>query len=121
VYLLRIYQFGAMLVPETMEYQNSRHAEPTVPLMLSTPLYIGGLPNHVVAPSLTYRNFGYNGCLRKFEISSGFDTHALDFTSPDLGGTSTGTTACYSNTEHGVYFNGKDSWIHYGWSFINYS
>ena len=58
VYLLRIYQFGAMLIPETMEYRNSRHTEQAINLKLSTPLYIGGLPNDVIAPSLTQRKFG---------------------------------------------------------------
>ena len=49
----------------------------------------------------------YNRCIRKFEISAGYETHGIDFTKPDLGGTKTGTTSCYSNTEPGVYFNGK--------------
>jgi len=113
VYLLRIYQFGAMLIPETMEYKNARHSDVVIPMELSTPLYIGGLPENVNAPHFLNRKFGFNGCLRKFEISSGFETHAIDFTQPDLGGSITGTTACYSNVEPGAYFNGLDSWLYY--------
>ena len=41
-----------------MEYRNSRHPEQAINLKLSTPLYIGGLPNDVIAPSLTQRKFG---------------------------------------------------------------
>lgn len=113
MYLLRIYQFGALLVPETMEYKNARHSDVVIPMELSTPLYIGGLPENVNAPHFLNRKFGFNGCLRKFEISSGFETHAIDFTQPDLGGSITGTTACYSNVEPGAYFNGVDSWLYY--------
>ena len=83
-------------------------------MVLTTPLYIGGIPNHVNAPHFVNPKYGFNGCLRKFEISSGFETYAINFTKPDLGGTQTGTTACYSNIEPGVYFNGKDSWVYYG-------
>ena len=112
--MLRIHQFGAILIPETMEYKNARHEQAFVSLALTTPLYIGGIPNNVVAPAFKKRKYGFNGCIRKFEISSGFDTYALDFTKPDFGGTSSGTTSCYSNSELGAYFNGKDSWIYYG-------
>ncbi|XP_057303936.1 laminin subunit alpha-1-like isoform X1 [Hydractinia symbiolongicarpus] len=118
IYLLRIYQFGAILIPETMEYKNSRHDQAAQPLYLTRPLYIGGLPNNIVANHFMKRKYGFNGCLRKFEISSGFETYAIDFTRPDLGGTQTGTTSCYSNTETGVYFNGKDSWVNYANNFI---
>lgn len=118
VYLLRIYQFGAMLIPKTMEYKNDRHPNQAVSMVLTTPLYIGGFPHYVNAPHFVNRKYGYIGCLRKFEISSGFETHAIDFAKPDLGGSLTGTTACYSNTEPGAYFNGKDSWVYYSMSFL---
>ena len=111
--MLRIYQFGAILVPETMEYKNNRHAGESVKLDLKTPLFIGGIPPHVHAPHFVTKKHGYNGCIRKLEISAGYETHGIDFTKPDVGGTKTGTTSCYSNTEPGVYFNGKNSWVHY--------
>ena len=102
-----------MLIPETMEYKNNRHSDAAIALNLKTPLYIGGLPDHVKAPNFVNRKYGYNGCLRIFEISAGYETHSIDFSKPDLGGTRTGTTACYSNTEPGVYFNGQNSWVYY--------
>ena len=101
------------MIPETREYHNQRHNEAASSMVLKTPLYIGGLPKGVNAPHFMNRNFGYNGCLRKFEISSAFETHALDFSKPDVGGTKTGTTSCYSNVEPGLYFNGT-SFVYYG-------
>merc|ERR1712003_121766 len=101
-----------------MEYKNNRHNDESIKLQLKTPLFIGGIPPHVNAPHFVTKKHGYNGCIRKFEISAGYETHGIDFTKPDLGGTKTGTTSCYSNTEPGVYFNGKNSWVYYSNNFI---
>ncbi|XP_065671411.1 laminin subunit alpha-1 isoform X3 [Hydra vulgaris] len=117
VYLLRIYQFGAMLIPDTMEYKNARQSNAASIMTLKTPLYIGGLPNSINAPNFVKRKYGFSGCFQKFEISSGMETYPIDFTNPDLGGTPTGTLPCYSNTEPGVYFNGNDSWVLYDSTF----
>ena len=72
--MLRIYQFGAILVPETMEYKNNRHNDDSVKLKLATPLFIGGLPPNVNAPHFVSKKHGYNGCIRKVDESISLKT-----------------------------------------------
>lgn len=54
VHVLRRFHFGAILVSTNNEYANGRHNPPGLAMNLRH-LYIGGLPGHVIAPTLTNR------------------------------------------------------------------
>jgi hypothetical protein len=96
------------VVPQTKEYHNNRHRGTASMITITTPFFIGGLPNHVTAPSLVHRNLSFVGCIRNVEISSSREDVTLDMSNADLSGSSVGQ--CYSNIEPGAYFNGE-AWM----------
>ena len=96
------------MVPQTKEYHNNRHRGTASMITITTPFFIGGLPNHVAAPSLVHRNLSFVGCIRNVEISSSREDVTLDMSNADLSGSSVGQ--CYSNIEPGAYFNGE-AWM----------
>ncbi len=116
--MLRINQFVAILLPESKEYQRTFNFDVGKDFIVGTPVYIGGLPNSVVATQFVNRNIGFTGCLRRFEVASDMKFFALNFASPQLGGAVTGASPCYANVETGAFFN-TSSWILYGNYFPN--
>ena len=77
-------------------------------ITITTPFFIGGLPNNVTAPSIVHRNLSFVGCIRNVEISSAQEDVTLDMTTADLRGSYIGE--CYSSIEPGAYFNGQ-AWM----------
>ena len=77
-------------------------------ITITTPFFIGGIPNHVTAPNLVHPDLNFVGCIRNVEVSSSQEDVTLDMSSADLTGSSVGK--CHSNIEPGAYFNG-DAWM----------
>ena len=111
--MLRLNQFGAILLPTSKEYQKGEISSPSSEIIVSTPLYVGGLPNSVNAGNFNNRRLPFNGCLRQFEVASSFQYFSLNLAAPHIRGTSAGVGACYANVEPGVFFNGS-AWVQYG-------
>lgn len=71
VRLLRINQFGAMLVVSNKDYGNQRQGDEKVPLEINTPFYYGGVPRDINLTHLECHGVGFLGCMGPLEIQDG--------------------------------------------------
>ncbi|XP_048583966.1 laminin subunit alpha-1 isoform X2 [Nematostella vectensis] len=107
--LLRIGSFGALLVPVWKEYQNYKNYEATrTTLDLTSPIYIGGVPEHVkIHPQVT-RRFGFSGHFQKVALGSTImEEKVFDLKNPMM---QSGIGKRYSNVEQGFRMNGS-TWV----------
>ncbi|KAK3731434.1 hypothetical protein QZH41_013619, partial [Actinostola sp. cb2023] len=113
--LLRIDQFGGLLVPKTRDYHNNRLEKSNQSLILNSPLYFGGVPKGTNTSLLeaVYKNgeaINFYGCMGSLEISSANEAQAQklnprkDF---DPKFTSIRNASCWKNAQSQASFNGR--------------
>ena len=105
-----MYNVGAVYIVDNKDYNKESGTLPVKDMDLRAPVYLGGLPGHVIAPHFTNRGVGFTGCMRNPVINGEL---TLDMSAPDLGGKETGTGRCYSDVQPGLGFNAS-AWIHFG-------
>lgn len=109
--------FGALLIENTKEY--NRDSVPSgannIPLNLTGPLFIGGVPQGVnLHPKVTQRN-GFSGCLKDYRYSSSSWTKVLNLTNPTV--QRNVGQGCASNALAGFGLN-STSWVKFGKSLL---
>jgi len=80
VQLLRMSQFGAMLVSTTQEYHNNKHGNGAVDMYIDFPFYLGSVPSHISISMLrnpSGRN-SFRGCVREVLVQDSRQTFTFN-------------------------------------------
>ncbi|XP_048583639.1 laminin-like protein epi-1 [Nematostella vectensis] len=108
VHLLRINQFGVILVPDTKDYKNARQGDSRELLTINTPIYMGGVPPGVNTSMLESGGVSFIGCMKTMSIQSSNETETLNpRTERDISLSSVTNQTCYSTIQAQASFNGE--------------
>lgn len=112
--LLRITQFGAILVSNTNDYKNKRVGHGTAALVINSPFFYGGVPAHVNMSVLESKGVGFIGCLGPLSIENANSEKKTFNPRTDREDANSSYTykQCYSEIQSQAGFNG-DGYIIY--------
>uniref|UniRef100_A0A7M6DNL5 Uncharacterized protein n=2 Tax=Clytia hemisphaerica TaxID=252671 RepID=A0A7M6DNL5_9CNID len=107
VFMIRIAQFGALLVSNTQEYHNNRNGNTFDRLDIKLPIYMGGLPENANTSVLLNPVSRFHGCIRNLEIAETVNIFKFNLKEDAYLNQTKNLRSCYTQPKPQLSLNGN--------------